>query len=319
MRLRFWGTRGSLPVALTAAEVREKVVGALLAARGRSLETPGQIRAFVEDQLPFSVGGTFGGHSPCVQIDTGASDEYLLCDAGSGIRPFGQQTLRERKGRPGTYHVLVSHMHWDHIMGFPFFTPAYIPGNTVHVYGCHAGLEGAFRRQQDEPSFPVPLSVLKSDIRFTRLVPGESCTIAGCTVVPRLQHHGGDSYGYRIEHGGKCVVYTTDTEHKMDQLAQTQAFIEFFREADAVVFDSMYSLAEAMSVKEDWGHSSNVVGVELCQLAKAKRLCLFHHEPVFGDERLEEILAETRRFEEITRDGHTVEVLSAYDGLELEI
>ncbi len=318
MRLHFWGTRGSLPVALIASQVRAKVVAALTQAAGRNLATPEQVKAFV-DTLGFDVAGTFGGHSPCMQVECGSDDEFLLCDLGSGARPFAQATLKQRGGRPATYHVLVSHMHWDHIMGFPFFTPAYIPGNKIRIYGCHAGLEMALRRQQDPPSFPVPLSVLRGDIQFIGLAPGTPVEIAGCTVTATPQQHSGDSYGYRIERGGKSLIYTTDTEHKLDEYGQTQRFVEFFRNADAVVFDSMYSLADAMSVKEDWGHSSNVIGVELCQMAKAKRLLLFHHEPVFDDAQLMRILEETRRFEQITREDHPVEVLSAYDGLELEL
>lgn len=317
MRVRFWGTRGSLPVALTAAQVRDKLVRALTGAIGLKLETVEQIREYV-DGLDFATAGTFGGHSPCVQVDLG-TDEYLLCDMGSGLRPFGLAALKRRAGRPATYHILVSHSHWDHIMGFPFFTPAYIPGNRVRIYGCHADLEAALRRQQDPPSFPVALSVLKADLEFVMLTPGKAHDIAGCRVTPKAQHHSGDSYGYRIERDGKALVYTTDTEHKMDDPAQIEGFVEFFRNADLVIFDSMYSLAEAMSVKEDWGHSSNVIGVELCQLARVRRLCLFHHEPVFDDDRLAAILEETRRFEQITREGHAVEVVSAYDGLEIPL
>jgi phosphoribosyl 1,2-cyclic phosphodiesterase len=317
VRVRFWGTRGSLPVALTAREVRDKLVRALTGAIGRRLETPEQVREYVAG-LDFATGGTFGGHSPCVQVDLG-TDEYLVCDMGSGLRPFGHAALKQRAGKPGAYHILVSHSHWDHIMGFPFFAPAYIPGNRVRIYGCHPNLEAAIRRQQEPPSFPVTLDVMRGTIEFVPLAPGKAHDIAGCRVTPKVQHHSGDSYGYRIERGGKSVVYTTDTEHKMDDRAQTEAFVEFFRDADLVIFDSMYSLAEAMSVKEDWGHSSNVIGVELCQLARAKRLCLFHHEPVFADEQLAAILEETRRFERITREGHAVEVMSAYDGLDLAL
>ena len=317
MRVRFWGTRGSLPVALTASQIRDKLIRALTGAAGKRLETPQQVRDYV-DGLDFATAGTFGGHSPCVQVDLD-TDEYLLCDMGSGLRPFGQTTLKQRAGRPATYHILVSHSHWDHIIGFPFFTPAYSPGNRVRIYGCHPGLEAAIRRQQEPPSFPVTLDVLRGTIEFFTLAVGETHDIAGCRVTPKVQHHSGDSYGYRIERGGKAVVYTTDTEHKMDDRAQTDAFVDFFRGADLVIFDSMYSLADAMSVKEDWGHSSNVIGVELCQLAGARRLCLFHHEPVFDDDRLAAILEETRRFEQITRDGHAVEVLSAYDGLDLAL
>jgi ribonuclease BN (tRNA processing enzyme) len=133
------------------------------------------------------------------------------------------------------------------------------------------------------------------------------------------QHHGGDSYGYRFEHGGTSVVYSTDSEHKLEDVAATQRFVEFFREADLVIFDAMYSLADATSVKEDWGHSSNVVGVELCQMARAKHLCMFHHEPMYDDDQLLTVLAETRRFEEITRGEHRVEVSSAYDGMEIRL
>ena len=317
MRVRFWGTRGSLPVALTATQIRDKLIRAVAGAAGRRLDTPEQVAAYV-DSLDFATAGTFGGHSPCVQVDLG-SDEYLVCDMGSGLRPFGHSAMKQRNGRPGTYHVLMSHVHWDHIMGFPFFTPAYVPGNRVRIYGCHPDLEAAFRRQQDPPSFPVTLSAMQGTLEFVLIEPGRAHDIAGCKVTPKIQHHSGDSYGYRIEHGGKTVVYTTDTEHKMDDYAQTEAFVGFFRDADLVIFDSMYSLAEAMSVKEDWGHSSNVIGVELCQLARARKLCLFHHEPVFDDDRLQRLLEETRRFEQITREGHAVEVVSAYDGLEIAL
>ena len=133
------------------------------------------------------------------------------------------------------------------------------------------------------------------------------------------QRHGGESYGYRIEQGGKSVVYTTDSEHKMEDVAAIQEFVAFLRQADLVIFDSMYSLADSMSLKEDWGHSSNVIGVELCQMAKAKHLCLFHHEPIFDDARIEKILEETIRLEEITRSGPPLRISSAYDGLVIEV
>ena len=318
MKIRFWGTRGSLPVALTADLVRNKVVAALTGAIGKALDTPEKIRAYVDGPLGFQNAGTFGGHSPCVQLIPGG-DDLLLCDLGSGARPFSVQTLQQRAGRPATYHVLVSHVHWDHIMGFPFFAPVYVPGNRVRVYGCHATLEEALRRQQDSPSFPVPLSALRAQIEFVTLEPGKSYDICGCKVTAKKQPHSGDSYGYRIEHDGRAVIYSTDAEHKPENYEEQQAFVDFFQGADLVIFDAMYSLADVMSLKEDWGHSSNVIGVELCQRAKARRLCLFHHEPAFDDATLWKLFEETKRLERITRGGHAVEILTAYDGLELSI
>ncbi|HKI63012.1 MAG TPA: MBL fold metallo-hydrolase, partial [Burkholderiales bacterium] len=154
---------------------------------------------------------------------------------------------------------------------------------------------------------------------FIRLAPGRTTQISGVAVTPKLQLHGGDSYGYRFESGGKSLVYTTDSEHKLENGANTLGFVQLFHNADLVIFDAMYSLADAVSVKADWGHSSNVVGVELCQMAKVKRLALFHHEPANDDADIEQILRETVRFEELTQEGHRLEVLAAYDGLELDL
>ena len=317
MRVRFWGTRGSIPTPMTTASLQSKLVAAVTQAAGRRFDTPADVAAFV-GQLDFAVAQTFGGESSCVQLDLG-TDEYVLCDMGSGARVFGNQVLAARRGVPAVYHVFMSHTHWDHIMGFPLFTPAYIPGNTIHIYGAHAWLEEAFRRQHGAPSFPVEFRELGADIRFVHLDTDRPYEIAGLGVTAKRQRHTGDSYGYRFERGGRIVVYSTDSEHKLDDPTQTESFAAFFRDADLVIFDAQYSLADAVSLKEDWGHSSNVVGVELCQMARARHLCMFHHEPTHDDARIAAVLAETRRFEEITRTDHAVHVSAAWDGLEIDL
>jgi ribonuclease BN (tRNA processing enzyme) len=138
-------------------------------------------------------------------------------------------------------------------------------------------------------------------------------------VTPLLQRHSGDSYGYRFESQGKVVVYSTDSEHPLAEPEHAEQFVRFFRGADLVIFDAMYSLADAVSVKADWGHSSNVVAVELCQRADARHLCLFHHEPVLDDAEIDTLLAETRRLEEITRGASPLRVSAAYDGMEIAL
>jgi phosphoribosyl 1,2-cyclic phosphodiesterase len=316
--VRFWGTRGSLPVALTAAGVRRKLVAALREARGRPLATDVDIERFL-DGLPFATAGTYGGHSSCVQIDTGGP-EFVICDMGSGLRPLGQEMMARRASTgPQTFHIFQSHLHWDHIMGLPFFVPAFIPGNRVVIYGGHRELEHALRRQQERPSFPVDFSIFGATMEFVHLEPGQVYDIAGLRVGLMLQRHAGDSYGYRFEARGKTVVYSTDSEHPLAEAEHFQRFVEFFRDADLVIFDAMYSLADAITVKADWGHSSNVVGVELCQRAGARHLCMFHHEPVFDDAAIDGVLAETRRLEQITRGASPLRVSAAYDGLEIPL
>ena len=318
MIVRFWGTRGSIPVGLGSSAVKDKLVTALLHAAGRTFDTPDKARRFVDEELDFAVSHTFGGESSCVEIDTG-SGEYVLCDLGSGARVFGNHVLAAGLDAGRTFHVFMSHLHWDHIMGFPFFMPAYLPGNRIHVYGCHATMEEALRRQNSAPCFPVDFSRMGASIEFRRLEPGKRYEIAGLGVTTLRQHHGGDSYGYRFEKDGKILVYSTDSEHKQDNPAAFQPFVDFFRDADLVIFDAMYSLADATSVKEDWGHSSNVVGVELCQMAGARHLCLFHHEPIFDDAKLTRVLRETQRLEEITRGERKLQISAAYDGMEITL
>ena len=319
LRVRFWGTRGSLPAPLRERGVRVKIHDALVAARGQTLETETAIDAFIDSRLPFSVRGTFGGNTSCVEIVTGG-DEYVICDLGTGVREFGNRVMDEHNPTAKRcFNVFLSHLHWDHIMGFPFFRPAYIPGNLIRIHSCHAALSEAMHKQQSEPCFPVDFRALPATIEFVALDPGRTYEIAGLSVASIKQFHAGDSYGYRFSRGDKTIVYSTDCEHKYSNLDQSYPFIAFYRNADVLIFDAMYSLADAISVKEDWGHSSNVVAVELAHAAHVKRLVLFHHEPAYDDHMIEEVFAETVRFEEISRPGHKVEVISAYDGLELEL
>jgi phosphoribosyl 1,2-cyclic phosphodiesterase len=318
MRVRFWGTRGSIPVALTTADVRDKLAQALVQASGRSFASYEEAHAFASSELDFSLTHTFGGHTPCVELEL-PGDEYFVCDMGSGARPFGVHVLAKQARRPATINIFMSHVHWDHIMGFPFLGPAYVPGTTIRIHGCHDVLEQAFRLQQSPPCFPVTFEQLGAKIEFVKLQPDKTYTVDGLKVTPHLQLHGGDSYGFRFEHDGKTVIYSTDSEHKLENRTEAEAFANFFRGADVVIFDAMYALAEAISVKADWGHSSNIVGVELCQMARAKHLVLFHHEPANNDATLEGLLKEARRFEELTRGDHALKVSAAYDGLEIDL
>ena len=317
-KVRFWGTRGSIPVALTSRDIRDKLARALVQASGRTFNTYEEAHAFAITELDFSVTNTFGGHTPCVELDLG-SEEYFVCDMGSGARPFGVHVLAKQARKPATVNIFMSHVHWDHIMGFPFFGPAYVPGTTIRIHGCHDVLETAFRLQQAAPCFPVDFGQLAASIEFVKLEPDKEHLISGLKVTPHLQLHSGDSYGFRFEFEGKTVVYSTDSEHKLENRAEAEGFAAFFRGADLVIFDAMYALAEAISVKADWGHSSNIVGVELCQMARAKQLVLFHHEPANDDATLEGLLKEARRFEELTRGDAPLKVSAAYDGLEIEL
>ena len=321
MQVRFWGTRGSLPVAAKADAVRDKAAAALLAANGRSFADAAEARAFLTDELDFSVAHTYGGATSCVEVDVGEG-AFIVCDMGSGLREFGLDALRRcaAEGHAREWHFFLSHLHWDHIMGFPFFVPAFVPGSKIVIHAGHADAEEALRRQQEEISFPVPFDYLRGDIEFRSIAPGQDYAIGAVTVSAIEQHHSHSSFGFRFtDAAGKSVIYSTDSEHKIDRMDGEADVVAFFDRADLVVCDTMYSLADSVSMKEDWGHSSNIVAVDLCHEAQAKRLVLFHHEPTYSDADIERMHRETIRYEELTRADAPLEVLCAYDGLVVDV
>jgi len=275
---------------------------------------------FIRNELPFCVRETYGGNTSSVEIAGQA--EYIICDAGTGLRDFGNQYMKDKmsgqKNLPNVFNIFISHLHWDHIQGFPFFTPAFIPGNRINVYGCHGALEQAFLNQQNEPCFPVPLQSMRADISFHIMEPDKIYEIAGVKVTGIRQHHPGDSYGYCFLKDDKKVVYSTDSEHK-EGTQNNNRFIEFFKNADLLIFDAQYSFLDAVDAKENWGHSSNLLGVELAVRAGVKRLCLFHNEHTFDDAALDHFLEDTRKYLKILDGLSSLEIHLAYDGLTLEI
>lgn len=315
MIVRFWGVKGSLPSSINSDSVRDKIKSALELAIKGGLSDSGEVDPFIDNNLPFQMKGTYGTNTPCVEIRE--EDEVILCDAGSGLRDFGNHALLEKDGKPDQYHILMSHLHWDHMQGFPFFVPALIPGNRITVYSCHDGAAEAFAVQHSAPFFPLDFKDLQAEIDFVHLTPGKTREVAGFAVTPKSQVHPGISYGYRLQKNGKSVVYSTDSEHRGDKAAEP--FIAFFDGADLLIFDAQYTLADAWTTKMNWGHSSNLTGVELAQRAGVGHLCLFHLDPLWSDEALDKVLEDTKRLALLMDEGGPLEVSVAYDGLVIEL
>lgn len=307
MKVRFWGTRGSLPTPLTADAVTRKLAAATARLADGTAMTA----------LPFHLRSTYGGNTSCVQVDS--SGGRILLDAGTGLRDYGHWLARQGDGAPREHHILLSHTHWDHIMGLPFFEPIYIPGHHVTIYGCHQSLEQRLAIQWQPSHFPVRFERLADNLRFVQLRHSEPVEIAGTTITALGQRHPGASYAYKLQQDNRTVVYSTDSEQKGMRDHRTQAFVAFCHNADLLVFDAMYSFVDACTDKEDWGHSSNVTGIEIAKRAGVKHLYLFHHDPMHDDERLDQVQIESRRYAEHYRPDIPLEVTMAYDGLEVEV
>ncbi len=326
MRVHFWGTRGSLPASISSESIKKKLFKVLKAANNITLSNDEDIERFLNSRLsnntlPFSATGCYGTNTSCIEIDGGS--EYMICDAGTGLRDFGNHALKTmgqtQHQKPNVFNIFMSHLHWDHIQGFPFFTPAYMAGNHINIFSLHQDLKKVFVTQQKNPFFPVPLKFMNAQINFTVLKPEQEYQIAGFNVKTIEQNHPGNSYGYRFEKDGKSIVYSTDSEHKTEAYYDDYVFLDFFRNADLLVFDAQYSLLDAISFKENWGHSSNIMGVELSVKANVKRLCIFHNEPTLDDEKLDQFLDDTRRYLKIYSESSSLQIDLAYDGMQIEI
>ncbi len=316
MKVKFWGVRGSLPAPILPTEIENKIVKALRGARGVDLDDVKAVKNYVKS-LPYHQRTTTGGNTSCVEVQ--GEDTEIILDAGSGIRQLGIELMQGPCGQgQGIIHLLVSHTHWDHIMGFPFFTPAYAPGNQIIIYGRHPRIKERFQDQHHPNHFPVSLETMSADVQFVQLQEGSNLNIGEFAVSSIHLRHPGGSFSYKIEKNGRAFVYATDAEYKGIRPKAMEQYIAFYADSEALVFDAQFTLEDAME-KEGWGHSSSMVGVDIALKANIKRLVLFHHEPSYNDEKLQEIYDKTIRYYETIKGNRNLEIIMAREGLEMEI
>jgi phosphoribosyl 1,2-cyclic phosphodiesterase len=223
----------------------------------------------------------YGGNTSCIEVE--ADGQRYVFDAGTGIRALGAEYM-EKNVREAT--LLLTHTHWDHIHGFPFFSPAFDKKRNFRVFAGHlsktlGGVRSALASQMSEPLFPVPLEVMAAKLDFVDFQAGEQMNLRRGTRLrtAKLNHPNGAT-GYRIEHAGRAICYITDTEHLPNRL--DSAILGLIEGADLVIYDSTYTDAEFPKYV-GWGHSTWEEGVRLCRAASVKKLALFHHDPSRDD------------------------------------
>jgi phosphoribosyl 1,2-cyclic phosphodiesterase len=274
----------------------------------------------------------FGGNTSCLQVVGG--EETVILDAGTGIRELGQQLTATKK--PLRIHLLLTHTHWDHIQGFPFFTPIYFPGNEILIYGPRAlekSLEEALMFQMQYSYFPVRGVELAARVKFTELGE-ETFTIGDVEVSTKSMNHPIRVLAYKFSHKGRTAIYTGDNEPYYDVLAErghgdtgihrrsefikecNQRVVEFCKAADLLVADSQYT-DEEYETKRGWGHSSISQVLDLAHESAVKRLVLFHHEPTHDDRRLAAIEQDART--RARKSKGKLQVLMAREGQTIDV
>jgi len=262
VRIKFWGVRGSTP-------------------------TP-QIENL-----------KFGGNTPCVEVRT-ADNQCLVFDGGSGLRALGQSLMQEAAGEPIDTKIFVSHFHWDHIQGIPFFAPLYGPKNRITFYSGWTvrPLQETLEGQMAKPYFPVNFSQVAAQRDFCQVPEGGNIKTGSVTVCPFPLNHPQGATGYRIETDGAVIVYATDYEHGDREF--DKMLCDYSQNADILILDSQYTPAEYETHK-GWGHSTWSNAVFVAREAKAEHLILFHHDPSHDDQAMMRISQNARiQFENTT-------------------
>lgn len=305
MKVKFWGVRGSIPC-------------------------PG----------PYTI--KYGGNTACIELRFVESNRLIIIDAGSGIRELGNYMMANDLPRgPIKTEIFLTHTHWDHIMGFPFFTPGYIPGTKLKIYGPVSyednSLEDSVGGQLTYRYFPVRRTELASEIEYINLKEDQFDLGDGIILTTKYLNHPLLCLGYRFEYRDKVFCTAYDTEpfqnvfctdlddpsyneamaHEGDQAAraENQRVEKFTAGADLLIYDAQYTQEEYESSKIGWGHSSCEYAIATAKQAGAKRLALFHHEPIRTDEQMDE-LAEKYCSRDHTGD---TDIFFAREGMEIEL
>ena len=285
--LTFWGTRGSIP-------------------------TPGPDTA------------RYGGNTACIGIRRSGSPALTILDAGSGLRPLGHELMRQPRAVIEA-DLLLSHTHWDHIQGLPFFKPLSAKSNAVRIYGAAqegVPLEDILGRQMDPMVFPIPLRALAAAISVTE-VSDSVFDIAGFRVSAFRLRHPGTTLGYRLTpaDGGREIAYATDNELGAGGSYNVapdwrRRMVQWLDGAETLIHDAMYA-EEIVEARAGWGHSTPRQAVDLAHEAGSRRLILFHHEPEHDDDALDRLLEDTRAY--ARRVAPALQVEAAAEGMQLTL
>jgi len=317
MIVRFWGVRGSSPTPLAPEEIRNRIASIIQRIHASDLQNA-ETRQMFLTKLPPELFGTLGGNTACIEVLT-KGGTTLIFDTGTGLRELEKEVKKFRK-EITEYHVFLSHFHYDHLMGLPYFGAMYDSRMKVTFYSPFPYLERNLAAFMRVPYHPVGWDSFVADIDFHLLKKGEVVQFGDSEIHWIKRNHPNGCISYKVSEGDHSFIYSTDTELTEQDFQRTDANISYFQGADAIVHDTQYTLGEAIE-KYNWGHSSYSLAVEFAREFDIRKLYLFHHDPMNNDSVMEGILQSAQRLDtrlghrdgkslviDLAREGHTFEL-----------
>lgn len=324
MNIKYWGVRGSLPSAPPPLDQVYHLEGMLRSFFTSGYRDPSQISKYISSMEVPQIAG-YGVATTCVEVASARSQ--IIIDGGSGIRNLSEKIMSGTVGRgKGPFHIFMTHFHWDHIIGLPFFTPHFVPGIHIHYYAVQSELEQLIRGLFRKPYFPVPFEALGAKIHFHILEPRKSIQVDDFKITPYLLDHPDPCWGYKVESGGKTYAHCVDTEGTRVTREELGLDLPLYQGADLMYFDAQYTFPE-LAEKANWGHSAAQVGLDIAFRENIKTVLFAHHDPGAGIQQVLDLKRQTREYynwraQEATSNNEKLFDVSwdfAHEGLEIKL
>lgn len=316
MLIKFWGVRGSIPHSISSIAWVDHIEKIMKDFFANGFKSADEIAMYLKSKTVHEVGG-FGTATTCVQLTHGV--ESIIIDGGSGIKSISDEWIKNSANSSVTeFHICLTHFHFDHVMGLPFFLPHFKKGCRIHYYSPHPEMETVVKSLFQKPMFPVEFSAIGADVQFHQISAYEPVRINGFTVTAYKTDHPDLNYGYKVERDGKAYGHAVDNEGLRRTPAELGPDAGLYEGIDLLYFDAQYD-EDDMAGKKGWGHGSSHRGFEVCSRFGVQQILLAHHDPAFS---IEDSLRQKKKTEQIYQEEFShlkIKWDYAYEGLTLNL